>query len=892
MLCTSLRASVHSLSGVQPKADAISNRLNTSSAVSAYVFSRVAARLTPPATIRVYRTDSDTVEVVPFRDYLKHVLPNEWVPTWSPAALKAGAMAVKSYAWYWVSVGGKQVSLGADVKDNTDDQVYDPNVSYASTDAAVDATFDYALTMNGSLFATQYCAGSYQADPSGDCPWSMSYMTQWGSQYHAEHGRSWGWIVQFYYPGSTISPDTPPGGGYDGTPVPTNVPQPTTAVPTAPPSDPPVPAPSGGDFTIGQGSDVPQLFQDAYDRNGGQAALGVPTGKAHWWLTYVSEFNVIAQPLSGPDGRGNTWIVYDVLKASSQGVYRAFVLSGNIALQYANHTPPGPEWVGAPTSDHYVASPDQGGTPSQGFTKGTLREVGSSIQFAPWPEQFAGWEADYFVGHTDATGPDGAAYSLPGQPALVRDVAAPDLDWTATPNMAQRMGGGSRDWSAQFTKVVQTSQGDYAFSLGADWGVRLWVDEVLAIDSWQDRQALETLTYNASLTNGTHKIRIQYYSLTGAGKLQYNLTPQGQAPIQPPQAVTPPSTPAPPPPPPAPKAAPTGQAALRVQVQWLGRQQPASDSWAQPLTLLLSAPGDPTIIGTYAAKTDRNGVAIYQNLPAGTFDVHVKGTHSLQSARASVVLAANTTPAVDMKTQIEGDVDGDNCVTVNDFSVVQSMLGAGKNTPGFDPSADVNGDGIVTMSDISLLRSGFERCGDISADNDFQAMTADGAPTLAQALGPWENPASQEHNLTLGLSGNSNIKAGDTFTLDVFAETGSQPIDGASFVLRYDAHRFLAVDATGNPAKGVDPGLDLPSVMGNWIDGKSGAIGYSTGILQGQPPAGHIVLGQIHFRALTSAGTGPALFSFVPTPSPNMQVTNGGENLLATASDLTITVAP
>ena len=60
----------------------------------------------------------------------------------------------------------------------------------------------------------------------------------------------------------------------------------------------------------------------------------------------------------------------------------------------------------------------------------------------------------------------------------------------------------------------------------------------------------------------------------------------------------------------------------------------------------------------------------------------MKGTHSLQSARASVVLAANTTPAVDMKTQIEGDVDGDNCVTVNDFSVVQSMLGADKNTPG------------------------------------------------------------------------------------------------------------------------------------------------------------------------------------------------------------------
>ena len=57
-------------------------------------------------------------------------------------------------------------------------------------------------------------------------------------------------------------------------------------------------------------------------------------------------------------------------------------------------------------------------------------------------------------------------------------------------------------------------------------------------------------------------------------------------------------------------------------MQWLGRQQPASDSWAQSLTLLFSAPGDPTIIGTYAAKTDRNGVAIYQNLPA----VHLMST--------------------------------------------------------------------------------------------------------------------------------------------------------------------------------------------------------------------------------------------------------------------------
>ena len=61
----------------------------------------------------------------------------------------------------------------------------------------------------------------------------------------------------------------------------------------------------------------------------------------------------------------------------------------------------------------------------------------------------------------------------------------------------------------------------------------------------------------------------------------------------------------------------------------------------------------------------------------------------------------------------------------------------------------MNGDGIVTMSDISLLRSGFERCGDISADNDFQAMTADGAPTLAQALDPGKIPLRRNTTLHL-----------------------------------------------------------------------------------------------------------------------------------------------
>lgn len=149
-----------------------------------------------PQTIRVYRTGSGVVEVVPFNFYVKHVLPSEWIGSWPMESLKAGAMGAKTYAWYWISQGGKWPSLGADVKDTTADQVYDPNYSYPTTDDAVDLTWYYKMTRGGVIFQSHYLDGTYGP---GYYPGYEGWMTQWGTKYWADQGYDWQWMLHYYY---------------------------------------------------------------------------------------------------------------------------------------------------------------------------------------------------------------------------------------------------------------------------------------------------------------------------------------------------------------------------------------------------------------------------------------------------------------------------------------------------------------------------------------------------------------------------------------------------------------------------------------------------------------------------------------------------------------------
>lgn len=156
-----------------------------------------------PSTIRVLR-GSGKVDVVPFKTYVENVLPNEWVPSWSAASLQAGAMAVKSFGWYWTNHSAGRISPRGecyDVTDNTSSQVYRPGSATASTSAAVEQTWDSRLTRGGRILEAHYCSTSTACGAwvAGD------WMSQNGTRDLADRGTGYASILRHYYRGVQVT---------------------------------------------------------------------------------------------------------------------------------------------------------------------------------------------------------------------------------------------------------------------------------------------------------------------------------------------------------------------------------------------------------------------------------------------------------------------------------------------------------------------------------------------------------------------------------------------------------------------------------------------------------------------------------------------------------------
>jgi stage II sporulation protein D len=115
-------------------------------------------------------TRRDTVNVVPLDSYLKGVIPTEVFPSWHPHALRAQAVAARTYAAFERAAAPR--SRHYQICDTTACQVYRGySAEVSTTNAAVDATRRQILTYGGKAAFTQFSASNGGWTSAGSFPY-------------------------------------------------------------------------------------------------------------------------------------------------------------------------------------------------------------------------------------------------------------------------------------------------------------------------------------------------------------------------------------------------------------------------------------------------------------------------------------------------------------------------------------------------------------------------------------------------------------------------------------------------------------------------------------------------------------------------------------------------
>ena len=125
------------------------------------------------------------------------------------------------------------------------------------------------------------------------------------------------------------------------------------------------------------------------------------------------------------------------------------------------------------------------------------------------PQHPTTWRGEYFANRW-----------LAERPVLIRQDATIDFDWSyGSPGT----GVPSDNFSARWQRYAWFEPGTYRFIVFTDDGVRLWVDDHLLIEAWQDPQ-VATFQADVTLSQGYHRVRLEYYEAGGWAGVQLNWT--------------------------------------------------------------------------------------------------------------------------------------------------------------------------------------------------------------------------------------------------------------------------------------------------------------------------------------------------------------------------------
>jgi hypothetical protein len=111
-------------------------------------------------------------------------------------------------------------------------------------------------------------------------------------------------------------------------------------------------------------------------------------------------------------------------------------------------------------------------------------------------------------------------------------------DWGTTAPVSTS----NNDWGFSMTGNMRLpTTGNWQFTLGSDEGMRMWIDNQLVVDDWQDNPywtgnttnytalVTNTYTFNNTVANSAHSVRIDYYHIAASTNADFTLqmTPPG-----------------------------------------------------------------------------------------------------------------------------------------------------------------------------------------------------------------------------------------------------------------------------------------------------------------------------------------------------------------------------
>ncbi|GIV17674.1 MAG: hypothetical protein KatS3mg022_3109 [Armatimonadota bacterium] len=114
---------------------------------------------------------------------------------------------------------------------------------------------------------------------------------------------------------------------------------------------------------------------------------------------------------------------------------------------------------------------------------------------------------------------------------------------------------------------------------------------------------------------------------------------------------------------------------------------------------------------TETIYTDSNGNYSIPNVQAGTYDIAFKASHWLRVVVSGVVVSSADVTGVDVSLT-NGDIDGDNEVTLFDFGALVAAFGSVPGDTNWNADADLDGDEEVTLFDFGILVRNFGAMGD------------------------------------------------------------------------------------------------------------------------------------------------------------------------------------